>query len=55
MGVETLPPRSPKRWLAPLEQNSMRSWLVTIPPIKWGAPPVGSAQDGFDKGWGVFP
>ncbi len=32
----------------------MRSWLETKPPIKGGAPPVGSAQDGFDKGWGVL-
>jgi hypothetical protein len=42
-------------YLASFEQNSMRSWLVTMRPIKGGAPPVGSAQAGFDKGWvGVF-
>jgi hypothetical protein len=37
-------------YLAPFEQNSMRSWLVLMRPIKGGAPPVGLAQDGFDEG-----
>jgi len=39
-------------YLVSFQQNRMRSWLVKMPPIKGGAPPVGSAQDGFDKGGG---